>query len=325
MIRAFFCDKKWALFAYGGGILLLILSYILVHLSVKFNMWYGGFYDIIQNIKEHTLDEYWNSLKQFGWIALQYIAVATIMDLITFFYAFAWREAITFNYVPKWRNVTEKIEGESQRIQEDPALYAEIVESLGLQAMNAAMTLFAFIPLLWGFGKHINFWILKDIPGSLVWIALVVSIGGLAITWFVAQRLPKLEYKNQVVEAAFRKELVLAEEDKVSFGSLPTILELFTGVKRNYYRLYWNKGYVSLWLNTYGQTMVIVPFIIVGPSLMAGIATLGLIMQIINSFGEVRTSLAVVINNWTRITRLRSIWIRLHEFETNLDKYQPQN
>lgn len=387
MIKAFFWSKKWALWAYGGGIILLVLSYILVQLSVQFNMWYGGFYNIIQKTQEHTLDEYWGSLIQFMWIAIPYIFVATAMDIIAFFYAFKCREAITFNYVPRWRNVPVKIEGESQRIQEDPQLYAEIVESLGLQAMNAAMTLIAFIPLLWHLSKDVHvpmvgtltgqimwfgviiiifggqFWKFirkefcsQELPdlqtankvaatlaavgflailwqvskiiniestnGSLVWTALFISLGGMAVTWTVAKRLPKLEYNNQVVEAAWRKELVLAEEDKANFASISTAIELFTGVKRNYYRLYRNKGYVSLWLNTYGQCMVIVPFIIVGPSLMAGIATLGLTMQIVNSFGEVRSSLAVVINNWTRITRLRSIWMRLHEFEVNLDKYQ---
>jgi len=325
MIKAFFGSKKWALWAYGGGITLLVLSYMLVHLSVRFNIWYGGFYDIIQKTQEHTLDEYWNSLAQFMWLALPYIAIATVMDIVAFFYAFKWREAITFNYVPRWRKVSNKIEGESQRLQEDPALYAEIVESLGLQAVNAAMTLIAFIPLLWGLSKGINFWIFQDFPGLLVWVALTVSIGGMAITWIVAKRLPKLEYNNQIVEAAFRKELVLAEEDKANYGSMPKVIELFTGIKRNYYRLYMNKGYVSLWLNTYGQCMVIVPFVIVGPSLMAGVVTLGLAMQVVNSFGEVRSSLAVVINNWTRITRLRSIWMRLHEFEDNLDKDRPKN
>lgn len=387
MIKAFFGDKKWFWWAYGVGIILLALSYYLVHLSVQFNVWYGGFYNIIQKNQEHTLDEYWKSLIQFMWIALPYIATATAMEIIAFFYAFKWREAITFNYVPRWRNVSVKIEGESQRIQEDPQQYAEIVESLGLQAVNAAMTLIAFIPLLWQLSKGMHvpmvgtstgqimwfgvfiiifggklwqfilkeifteelpdlqlannvmaiiaasgflaiFWQLTKIiniestTGSLVWTALFISLGGMAVTWTVAKRLPKLEYKNQMVEAAWRKELVLAEEDKANFALMPKVIELFTGVKLNYYRLYRNKGYVSLWLNTYGQCMVIVPFIIVGPGLMAGIATLGLTMQIVNSFGEVRSSLAVVINNWTRITRLRSIWMRLHEFEANLDKYQ---
>lgn len=389
MIKAFFWDKKWAKWSYGRGILLLGLSYLLVHFSVLFNDWYGSFYKILQTPAKYSLDQYWDSLIQFMWLAIPYIFIAAIMDILTSFYGFKWREAITFNYIPKWRNVPVKIEGESQRLQEDPALYAEIVESLGLQTVNAVMTLALFIPRLWQlsegvtipvvgtFAGHIAwfgilivmfgillwqfikkefeskepaelqtankivtvfavagflaiFWLIAGLindastSGSFVWVAIFVSLGGMAITWTVAKRLPWLEYKNQAVEAAFRKELVLAEEDKANFGLVPKITELFTGVKRNYYRLYWNKGYVSLWLNTYGQCMIIIPFVIMGPSFMAGIVDLGLTMMVINSFGEVRSSLAVVINNWTRITRLRSIWMRLHEFEANLDKYQPQ-
>jgi ABC-type long-subunit fatty acid transport system fused permease/ATPase subunit len=50
------------------------------------------------------------------------------------------------------------------------------------------------------------------------------------ISWFVGIKLPELEYNNQKVEAAFRKELVYGEDDKAKFASLPTLTELFTDI-----------------------------------------------------------------------------------------------
>lgn len=322
MIKSFFWSRKWALWAYGGGLTLILFSYSLVHLSVLFNKWQRDFYNIMQVPKKYTLQDFYGSLEWFMWLAAFYILLLMIMNFIARHYTFRWRKAITLDYLLRWKNVPLKIEGESQRMQEDPAGFADILESLGLKAVNAVMTLAAFVPVLWVLSSEVKFWILTGIHGSLVWVAVLVSIGGMAITWGVAYWLPKLEYNNQVVEAAFRKELVLAEEDKVNHSNMEILIGLFTGIKLNYFRLYLHYGYVDLWLAMYNQIMIILPYIVMGSSLMAGVASLGLVVQVSGAFGEVRSSLAVFIDNWTRITRLRSIWMRLHEFEANLDKYK---
>lgn len=300
---------------------MIFLSYLIVYLAVLFNQWQKHFYDIMQAPQKYTLQDFYGGLWRFAWLALWFILLKMVINFIARHYTFRWRTAITFDYLPRWKNASVKIEGESQRMQEDPGAFAEILESLGLKAVDAVMTLVAFVPVLWGLSREVKFLFLTDIPGSLVWVALVISIGGMAITWGVAYWLPKLEYNNQVVEAAFRKELVLAEDDKANHSNMITLLGLFTGVKLNYYRLYLHYGYVDLWLNLYNQMMIILPFMVMGSSLMAGMATLGVVVQVSGAFGEVRASLAVFIDNWTRITRLRSIWIRLHEFEYNLDKF----
>ena len=43
---------------------------------------------------------------------------------------------MTFSYMPYWRAVDAKVEGASQRIQEDAMNFAKIVESLGLQVVR---------------------------------------------------------------------------------------------------------------------------------------------------------------------------------------------
>ena len=156
-------------------------------------------------------------------------------------------------------------------------------------------------------------------PGSLVWIALGVSIGGLIISWFVGIKLPHLEYNNQRVEAAFRKELVYAENDKKNYAQTPAIVELFTGLKFNYYRLFLHYGYFNIWLTSFSQFLVIVPYMIMGGGLFTGAITLGILVQVSNAFSQVRESFSVFINNWTTITELRSIHRRLKEFEANID------
>ncbi|GAH01692.1 unnamed protein product [marine sediment metagenome] len=179
MIKSFFWNKKWLVWAWGGLIFLLISLYFQVYMSVLFNKWYGQFYDMMQMVDKYTVNDFWHSLIYFTKIALVYVVLATITNYFTRIYSLRWREAITFNYIPRWKSVKEEIEGASQRIQEDTYRFARIVESLGLQVVRAIMTLVAFLPILWTLSAKINNVILfGESAGSLVWIALLVSVGG---------------------------------------------------------------------------------------------------------------------------------------------------
>jgi len=324
MLKAFFVSKKWFWWAYGVGLFLLASLFAQVQMSVMFNSWYGDFYNILQNVSKHTITEFQAGLLKFMCIAIPYCVLYTVTSYVTSLYAFRWREAITFYYMPRWRLVTEKIEGESQRLQEDTQIFAELVESLGLQVVQAIMTLIAFIPILWGLSKGVDIPWLKNIPGSLVWLSLIVSVGGLAVTWLVSAKLPGLMYNNQVVEASYRKELVKAEDDKEHHGTMPTVIELFTGLKFNYHRLFLHTGYLNMWRLLFGQFMVIVPYVIMGPGLFTGLITLGVLVQVSNSFDQVRSSFSLFIDNWQVVTKIRSVVRRLREFNKKIDEYQPK-
>ncbi|EAI0988734.1 putative transporter [Campylobacter coli] len=270
-------------------------------------------------------------------IAIPYVLIATINIYFASVYAFKWREAMTFSYLKFWKNKDDNIEGSSQRIQEDTYNFSKIVESLGLSFIKALMTLVAFIPILWtlsdvvskalfaNLSENSNFYFLKNIDGLLVYVALLISLGGLIVSWFVGIKLPGLEYNNQKAEAAFRKELVYAEDNRKEYAKNETMIELFTGLKFNYKRLFLHYGYFNIWLILFEQMIVIVPFLIMAPGLFAGAIGLGIVMQINNAFDQVRSSFSVFITNWTTITQLRSIHKRLKEFEKNIEYAKNKN
>jgi len=340
MIRAYFQNPKWRGWAYGVGALIFLSIYIQVQLTVLLNGWYGGFYDMLQNPAGRDISEFWDALwglgiqqtTLFGFIpvlapvsffgiAIPYVFIITATNFVVRHYGFRWRQAITENYVPRWRHVEHEIEGASQRIQEDANRFARIVESLGLQAFRAVMTLIAFLPILWGLSSQVDLPVIRDIPGSLVWAALVVTVGGMTVSWFVGYFLPGLEYNNQKVEAAFRKELVLGEDDKANHARPETLFELFSGLRLNYFRLYAHYGYFDLWANLYSQITLLTPLVMIGPGMMAGAVTFGTFQQVSNAYNRVDGAFSIILDNWTVLTELRSIWKRLHEFEVNLDRY----
>ena len=341
MLKSFFLERKWRLWSWGGLLLLIVSLWFQVQMTVAINVWYGKFYDLLQNAGDYvdkpqegiqlffsqliSLEYILNGFEgdlSFVVIAFPYIFLAIFTGWFTRIYGLRWREAMTFNYIPKWQAVESEIEGASQRIQEDCNRFARIIESLGLQVIRAFMTLIAFIPILWTLSDKVDIPILRDIEGSLVWFTLIVSLGGIVISWFVGIKLPGLEYKNQRVEAAFRKDLVLGEDDKKNYAQTETLLELFTGIRFNYHRLYLHYGYFDGWMHTYDQFMIIAPYLIMGPGLFTGLITLGVLMQVSNAFSRVHGGFALFLHNWTTITELRSIWKRLSEFERNLDIYR---
>jgi peptide/bleomycin uptake transporter len=316
MLRSFFLNKKWLLWSWGGGLFLILSLLIQVTITVKINEWYKGFYDILQKPTENDISVFWDKIFEFIYLAMPYVILATFTAYFTRLYAFRWREAMTFDYIPYWTSGRVKVEGSAQRIQEDTMRFAKIVESLGLQIVRAIMTLIAFTPILWGLSEKVEIDFLKNIPGSLVWIAFATSLGSLLISWFVGIKLPGLEYNNQKVEAKFRKELVYGEDDRDNYAKPDTVFQLFTGIKFNYHRLFLHYGYFDIWINIYDQFMVIVPYLVMAPGLFTGAITLGFVIQVSNAFSRVHSSFSLFTQNWTTITELRSIYKRLHEFET---------
>jgi peptide/bleomycin uptake transporter len=119
------------------------------------------------------------------------------------------------------------------------------------------------------------------------------------------------------VEASYRKELVYGEDDAAR-AQPPTVAELFDHVRRNYFRLYFNYMYFNVARFAYLQTDNIFPYILLGPTIVAGRITLGAMNQILNAFEQVRSSFQYLVNSWTTIVELQSIYNRLRAFEATL-------
>lgn len=309
----FFKSKDWFAWAYLGGLLLIGLLVTQTVIAVKLNTWYRDFYDVLQNIQDHTLQEFWGLLMVFLYLASPYTILIAFTNFVSRTYTLRWRESITFDLTGKWLSCKEDIEGASQRIQQDTERFAQIVESLGLEVIRGLMVLIAFLPILWGLSENLELPYFGYVPGALVWVALVISLSGICVSWVVGSKLPGLEYNNQKTEAAFRKNLVLGEDNrKVTSNS--TIADLFYSLKKNHERLFLHLSYFDLWSNTYSQCVVIIPYLIGGVGLFSGILTLGMLVQIANCFGKVHESFSILLHRWTAVTELRSIYIRLNEF-----------
>ena len=312
----------WSRWSILGSALILFTSYFQVQVSVAINDWYGPFYDLVQaalsKAEPVTLLQFFLQLATFAEIAFVAVTVGVLTRFFVSHYIFRWRTAMNDYYAAHWSQL-RTVEGASQRVQEDTMRFATSMEGLGVNLVDAIMTLIAFLPVLVRLSSKVTeLPLIGAIPYPLVVAALLWAMFGTAFLALIGMRLPGLEFHNQRVEAAYRKELVLGEDDPAH--AVPfKLVDLFAAVRQNYFRVYLNYMYFNVGRILYLQTDNVFPYIVLAPTIVAGKITLGPLNQILNAFTQVRSSFQYLVNSWPRIVELISIYKRLRAFESRID------
>ena len=302
----FLSDNKWQKWSIWGSAFILFNIWFGVQVSVAINAWYGPFWDMIQKMLSDgggNINDLYNGTLTFLYIAMVAVTFAVINAFFTSHYVFRWRTAMNEYYTANWDRLRH-VEGASQRIQEDTMRFATIMEDLGVELIKSVMVLIAFLPLLFKISEKVPVLpIVGEIEHSLVWAAIVWAVFGTVVLMIVGQKLPGLQFNNQKVEAAYRKELVYGEDHENRADPL-TLKELFARVRVNYFRLYFHYAYFNLVAIWYKQLDVLYSLVVLFPAIAAGKMTLGLINQISNIFDKVRESFQYLISSWKTIIEL---------------------
>ena len=194
------------------------------------------------------------------------------------------------------------------------------MEGLGTSLIEAVMVLIQFIPILLGLSIGIPIFFFDDWQYGLVTGALIWAIGGtiflIGLGWFL--RLVGVEYDLQKREAAYRKILVIAEDDETVRPK--TIEELFHDVRGIHFKSYIRYLYFNVGRIAYLQANVLSAYVLLAPAIVAGAVTLGVMQQIIRAFGRVEGSMQYLLKAWPTIIELLSVYKRLREFERQIEE-----
>ena len=319
----FFKLKKWFVWSWLGSFTILSSLWVQVMIDVKINEWFGVFYDMIQKAlsapNSITIEEYWESLASFITLAGMYIALYVAISFFTAHYLFRWRSAMVEWYHSVYDRAC-KIEGASQRVQEDTIKFTRIMEGLGTSFIESVMVLIQFVPILLGLSIGIPIFFFGEWQYGLITGALLWTIGGtvflIALGWLL--KLVGVEYDLQKKEAAYRKILVIAEDDENIRPK--TINELFADVRSIHFLSYVRYLYFNVGRMAYLQANVLSAYVFLAPAIVAGVVTLGVMQQIIRAFGRVEGSMQYLLKAWPTIIELASVYKRLREFESQIKK-----
>ena len=298
-----------------------------MNLDVQINEWFGTFYDLVQKALGKpgsiTLPEFWGHLMTFGRIAMVYVTIAVVLDFFIKHYIFRWRTAMNellhgaLGAAAQHRGRGPAGAGGHDALR--PAdggswgrLHAQRDDAGGLPAHPVGLV---------GQGD-------RAARGSercrIRWSGLPSDLrsAGTVLMAVVGIKLPGLEFQNQRVEAAYRKELVYGEDDP-DRAAPPVAASLFSDVRRNYFRLFFHYLYFDVVKWAYLQFGVLVPYIALGPTLVSGLITLGVMQQIVRAFGRVESSFQYLVLSWTTVVELISVFKRLRAFERQIRQSSP--
>ncbi len=342
----FASDDKWK----ARGLLAAIVALNLggVYLLVVFNDWYRLFYDALENKNQAV---FWQQLGRFVFIAFGLIILAVYKFYLTQLLEMRWREWMTTHYLQRWLHQqafyrlelarfsgpqtagTPPPDNPDQRIQEDVNQFTSLTIGLCMGLLNAVVTLVSFVGILWSLSGAFDFTLggkSYDIPGFMVWMAVLYCLAGSVITHYIGRPQIKLNFQQQQLEADFRHHMVRVREysEAIALDRGEAVekkyLELrFSNVLSNYLCLL--KAQKNLiWFNSFfGQSAVVFPFIVAAPRFFSGAIKLGELMQISSAFGRVQDSLSWFVDNYSSLAAWRATTDRLTSFEEALMAVAP--
>ncbi len=338
-------EEKWK--ARALLLAIVVLNLAAVFMLVQINDWYRVFYDALQQ-KDQPV--FWQQLGRFGWLAFAYVIIAVYKFYLTQLLEMRWRAWMTAHYTQRWLEnqafyrmelmrfsapAAASANGDSpdnpdQRIQEDVNLFTANSVGLSMGLLNAVVTLASFVGILWSLSGDFSFtfkgnsW---NIPGFMVWMAVLYCAVGSVLTHYIGRPLIDLNFRQQRYEADFRHRLVRVREysesialDRGESAERSQLGNRFSLVLANYLKLLKAQKNLTWFTVGFAQAAVVFPFIIAAPRFFSGAIQLGQLMQIASAFGRVQDSLSWFVDNYDALASWRATTDRLTSFEAAMTR-----
>ena len=304
----------------------------LVLINVLLNQWNNRFYNALQ---EKNWDGFVREIGIFCLLATFYIALSVYQLYLNQWLQIRWRQWMTSTYLSEWlhnaNHYRMQLRGDAadnpdQRITDDVKLFVDQTLNITVGLLSAIVTLASFVVILWGlsaesplhiYGREFN------IPGYLVWGALIYAILGTALTQWIGSPLVNLDFQQQRYEADFRFNLVRVRENSEQIALLQgesaerqRLSERFGRVVANWYGIMQRTKRVTAFTSSYSQAAVVFPYVLVAPAYFADKIQLGGMMQTASAFSSVQTALSFFVSTYRTLAEWRAVVARLDGFET---------
>ncbi len=325
-------EDRWA----GRALLAAVIAIELavVALTVLFNRWNNVFYTALQ---ERNQAVFTYQIGYFCVLAAIFIALKVYQLYLNQWLQIRWRRWMTNRYLGGWLRdanhyqmqlLGDAADNPDQRIAEDTQRFVEQTLSLGVGLLSSVVTLVSFVFILWGlsneaplhlFGRDV------EIPGYLVWGALIYALIGTTLTHLIGRPLVGLNFQQQRFEADFRFNLVRARENSEQIALLhgeeverSRLASRFERVVENWLGIMHRTKKLTAFTATYSQAAVIFPYVLVAPAYFAGKVQLGGLMQTASAFASVQEALSFFITAYRTFAEWQSVITRLGGFEASI-------
>jgi len=308
----------------------IALNLCVVYITVEFNLWQNAFYNALQN-KDPA--EFWKQLMKFLVLTTGYVVLVVHANYLRQLLQIRWRRWLTEKYLNEWLDgrmyyrlqLTDRgTDNPDQRIAEDLRLFADLTLIYTLDLLSTVVTLVSFVGILWGLSGPLAFVLAGtpfEVPGYLVWIALIYAVIGTWLTHRIGRPLIKLHYDQQRFEADLRYSLVRFRENAEGIAlyhgeadEKRNFVDRFRGVMGNWWEIMRWRRRLGSFTYSYGQAAVVFPYLVVAPRFFSGAIQLGDLMQAVSAFNQVQSSLSWFVDVYTRLAEWKATVDRLIGF-----------
>ena len=328
-IPYFRSDDRWP-----GRILIasvIAIELALVGITYQLSVWNERFFNALQ---DRNWDAFVYELMYFCVLAAASIVLAVYQLYLNQWLQIRWRRWMTDHYLENWlaganhyrmQLLGDAADNPDQRISEDIKLFIERALFIGLGLLNATMTLGAFTVRLWVLSAaaplHL-FGAELDIPGYLVWVALIYAVIGTAFTHWIGWPLVTLLFNQQRYEADFRFNLVRVRENSEQIALLAgerveksRLGERFDRLVENWISIMQRTKKLTFFTAGYSQVSIIFPYVVVSPAYFAGKVQLGVLTTTASAFNSMQTAMSFFITVYRELAEWNAVVQRLSGFE----------
>jgi putative ATP-binding cassette transporter len=326
---------------FAGRILLaavIAIELATIGINVLINQWNNAFYDAIQ---ERNWDVFIWQLEYFTMLAISWVVLKTYQQYLQQWLLIRWREWMTVQYLGRWiananhyrmQLLGDAADNPDQRIADDIKRFIDLTLAICIGVLSSVVSFFSFVLILWGLSAEaplVLFGVNVAIPGYLVWIALVYSVAGTAITHLIGRALIALNFNQQRYEADFRFNLVRVRENAEQIALLEgeqaerqRLLLRFASVIANWFGIMRRTKKLAFFTNGFGQFAVVLPYFVASPAYFANQIQLGGLMQIASTFSNLQSALSFFVDAYQQFAEWRSVIARLEGFDATITQGQ---
>jgi putative ATP-binding cassette transporter len=344
-----FIAEAWALIApfwrseerWRARLLLAVvitLNLSLVGMTVLLTYWQRAFYNTLESkdwdgfialLFTWHRTEAEGLLPGFVLVAALYILIAVYQLYLRQALQMRWRRWLTDVYLAQWLSdrayyrmaLTDPYtDNPDQRIADDARLFVEDTLSLGIGLLNSIVTLGSFILVLWSLSGPVTI-LGVEIPGYMVWVALIYALLGTWLAHLIGRPLIALNFSQQRLEADFRYALVRLRENTEGIALYGGEADEKRGLTQRFGKLmvnWWDimraTKRLTFFTAGYGQVASIFPIVVAAPAYFAGRLPLGGLIQTSSAFGQVQGALSWFVDNYGKLTEWRATVERLSGF-----------